>query len=99
MSLEEILEGKSDWKLGKECVIAAIKLPVPQVNETFWSHKVGCAFVACHRCNSMSSNHIFSFFYVTKAISENKALSGYAAFMAEQAVCEHKQQPVCCCRH
>ncbi len=41
MLLEEILDPGSDLKLGKEWVITAIKLPVPQVNETFWSHKVG----------------------------------------------------------
>jgi hypothetical protein len=47
MSIEEILDGQSDLKLGKEWVIAAIKLPVPQANETFWSHKVECAIVSC----------------------------------------------------
>ena len=58
MSLEEILDAKSDLKLGKEWVITAIKLPLPQADETFWSHKVGCAYVSCHRCNPASSNNI-----------------------------------------
>ena len=45
MSLEEILDAGSDLKLGKEWVIAAVKLPVPQADDTFWSHKVGWATV------------------------------------------------------
>ncbi len=79
MALEEILDGKSDLKLGKERVIAAIKLPVPQANETFWSHKVRCATVSCHKCNPAPSNNIFLFFYITKTILQNNrhaALSG-----------------------
>lgn len=46
MSLEEILDAGSDLKLGKEWVIAAVKLPVPQADDTFWSHKVGWATVS-----------------------------------------------------
>ena len=40
MSLENILDAKTDLKLGKGDIIAAIKLPVPQSADTFWSHKV-----------------------------------------------------------
>ena len=54
MSLEEILDAGSDLKLGKEWVIAAIKLPVPQAGDTFWSHKVGWATVSRLRIFSVS---------------------------------------------
>jgi len=38
--LEEILDAKTELKLGKDDIVAAIKLPVPQPTDTFWSHKV-----------------------------------------------------------
>lgn len=40
MSLEDILDDKTDLKLGKGYIIAAIKLPIPQPTDSFWSHKV-----------------------------------------------------------
>lgn len=40
MSLEDVLDNKIDLKLGKDDIIAAIKLPIPQPTDTFWSHKV-----------------------------------------------------------
>lgn len=40
MSLEDILDTNTDLKLGKSDIIAAIKLPVPQPTDSFWSHKV-----------------------------------------------------------
>ena len=43
MFLEDILDDKIDLKLGKGDVIVAIKLPIPQATDTFWSHKV-CVF-------------------------------------------------------
>lgn len=40
ISLEEILDAKTELQLGKSDIIAAIQLPVPQPADSFWSHKV-----------------------------------------------------------
>ncbi len=81
MSLEEILDPESDLKLGKEWVIAAIKLPIPQANETFWSHKVGCAIVSRQRCNPTSTTCLCMLHSVVMLL----------LWQNGQAVCE------CCC--
>ncbi|DBA80138.1 TPA: hypothetical protein ACH3X2_007614 [Trebouxia sp. C0005] len=54
MPLEEVLDPGSDLKLGKEWVIAAIKLLVPQANETFWSHKLAQRFWNAHAMINMA---------------------------------------------
>ena len=40
MALEELLAARGQLQLGKCDIIAAVKLPVPQSTDTFWSHKV-----------------------------------------------------------
>ena len=87
MSLEEILDARSDLKLGKEWVIAAIKLPVPQADDTFWSHKVGWAIVSRLR--------IFS---VSVALYESVPVSVYVCvctmFLVTTCSWAQNQQPV-----
>ena len=50
MSLEEILDAKTDLKLGKGDIITAIKLPVPQPTDSFWSHKVCLCTIPAFSC-------------------------------------------------
>ncbi|KAL3141630.1 hypothetical protein ABBQ32_004865 [Trebouxia sp. C0010 RCD-2024] len=54
MSLEDILGTSTDLKLGKGDIIAAIKLPVPQATDSFWSHKLSQRFWNSHAMINMS---------------------------------------------
>ena len=54
LSLEEILDAETDMQLGTRDIITAVKLPVPQANDTFWSHKLSQRFWNAHAMINMA---------------------------------------------
>ena len=52
--MEQILDADTELQLGTRDIITAIKLPVPQANDTFWSHKVSQRFWNAHAMINMA---------------------------------------------